>query len=104
MNDQGTGTAGDLDVLLLTTAALVDVARLDATLREHGDTYDHGGLVRRPEAALKDQAWKRALAGLRALGLAPASRGQVEPLTLPGPIDPLEALLRKRDRQREVGP
>jgi P27 family predicted phage terminase small subunit len=98
MADQGTAIPGDRDVLALTSGALVDVARLDAILRAQGATYEHGALIRpRPECMLRDQAWKRGLAGLKALGLAPSSRGLVEPVTAPAATDPLERLLRRRE-------
>jgi phage terminase small subunit len=103
MTQQGTATHGDIDALLLATSALADVARLDATLRDLGDTYERGGLIRpRPECVLRDQAWRRAALALRLLGLAPSARGQVEPVTPPASPDALEALLRRRERAQEA--
>jgi hypothetical protein len=88
-------------VLLLGAQAFTDFDTLRQFIEQHGLTYLKDGMIRpRPEVALYDQAWKRCLLALRALALSPSSRGQVEPLTDPEPVDPMEKLL----RAREAGP
>ncbi len=101
MDAQRLATRGDGAAILLAASARADFDRHRAFLREHGESYAHNGLIRvRPECALMADAWRRCLLALRALGLAPAARGTVEPLTPAAPPDAMESLLRAQEGGR----
>jgi phage terminase small subunit len=74
-------TEGDQPLIWLTATALTEVEGYDTLLRAEGVTYTSGQrAMRRPHPAvqLRSDAWRRALAGLKALGLSPTDRGKVD--------------------------
>jgi hypothetical protein len=97
---QGTASKADAAVYLLTARALAAATRYARLLAAEGETYALPSGIRyaRPEVALCADAWRRALTGLKVLGLAPTVRGSVEPLIPPGPTDALEQLLAQQER------
>jgi hypothetical protein len=73
-------TKADGPVLFLTAQALAEVDEHTAVLEAEGYVYVSGkrGMRRpHPSVALRDAAWRRALAGLRALGLSPTDRHRI---------------------------
>jgi P27 family predicted phage terminase small subunit len=91
-------TPGDVHVVELTAAALVEYDVLSATLLETGMTTERitqtGGTVYgiRPEVSARADAWRRALGGLQQLGMTPACRTKVTVLST-DERDPLERFL-----------
>ena len=82
----GVATMADGAVLSLTAQALAEVDAHTTTLEAEGYTYTSGRRAMRrphPSVALRDAAWRRALAGLRTLGLTPCDRARV---TVPEPV------------------
>ena len=74
-------TVADAGLLWLTAVAEVEVAEHTATLQAEGAVYVSGrrGMKRpHPCVQLRDAAWRRALAGRKALGLTPVDRGKVD--------------------------
>ena len=86
----GVATMADGALLSLTAQALAEVDEHTTTLEAEGYTYTSGRRAMRrphPSVALRDAAWRRALAGLRALGLSPTDRHRVTPAERPGFLD-----------------
>jgi hypothetical protein len=85
--DMGDGVAvADSGVIWLTAVALVEVEEHSATLAAEGSVYTSGrrGMKRpHPLVQLRDIAWRRALAGLKSLGLTPTDRARVEVIEPP---------------------
>ena len=80
-------------VLWLTAQALAEVDHYTGSLDVEGYVYISGKRgMRRPHPAvqLRDAAWRRALAGLRTLGLSPTDRHRVTPAEPPGFLDVVE--------------
>jgi phage terminase small subunit len=74
-------TEADAGVLELTARAQAEIEQLDALVEVEGLIYVSGARnMRRPHpaVALRADAQRRTLAGLRALGLTPVDRGKVE--------------------------
>ena len=76
-------TKADGPVLLLATCRLTDYLELSRDLATNGRTYETvtptGSTMRRqrPEVALRDGAWRDAMAALGQLGLTPSARSRV---------------------------
>jgi P27 family predicted phage terminase small subunit len=94
-------TKADGPVLLLAAYRLTDYQELSRDLEAHGRTYSTttttgSTMVRpRPELALRDAAWRDAMAALVQLGLTPSSRSRVSKVSNPDePGGELEAFLR----------
>jgi P27 family predicted phage terminase small subunit len=104
----GTLTAADVLALEQCARALADVERYAHVLATHGAVYEGrtrwGMTLRpRPEVNCLANAERALLSALKELGLTPATRNRVDTV---GPLpttDPLEVLLRRRERAREAG-
>ena len=86
----GVATLADGALLSLTAGALAEVDQHTAVIEAEGSVYISGKrAMRRPHPAvqLRDAAWRRALAGLRALGLSPTDRHRVTPAAPPAFLD-----------------
>lgn len=86
----GVVTKADASVIWLTAQALAEVDEYTVTLAAEGTVYASGRRgMRRPHPAvqLRDAAWRRALAGLRALGLSPTDRHRVMSTDAPRFLD-----------------
>jgi Phage terminase, small subunit len=92
-------TRADDMILELTAAALAEHHQAARVLIEQGASYEcktaAGAVMRRarPEQAIADAAWRRAVAGIRELGLTPAARTRidVDPPLLPSQAERLHA-------------
>jgi len=97
-------TRADETILELTAAALAEYHQAVRVLVEQGASYEcktaTGSVMRRarPEQAIADQAWRRAVAGIRELGLSPAARTRidVEPPAQPPHPDSLASFRAQR--------
>jgi P27 family predicted phage terminase small subunit len=93
-------TKADGPVLLLAACRLTDYQALSHDLEVNGRTYatttTTGSTMhrQRPEVALRDAAWRDAMAALVQLGLTPSSRSRVSKTAHPEtPEGELEAFL-----------
>jgi P27 family predicted phage terminase small subunit len=93
-------TKVDGPVLLLAACRLTDWQELTRDLEVNGRTYSTTTttgstmLRQRPEVALRDSAWRDAMAALVRLGLTPSSRSRVSKVANPDtPEGELEAFL-----------
>jgi P27 family predicted phage terminase small subunit len=91
----------DGPALLLAACRLTDYEALSRDLEVHGRTYStvtttgSTMLRQRPEVALRDAAWRDAMAALVQLGLTPSSRSRVSKAANPeNPEGELESFLR----------
>ena len=77
-------TMADDVILELTAEALAEYHQAVRVLLEQGASYEcktqAGAVMRRarPEQTIADAAWRRAVAGLRELGLSPAARTRID--------------------------
>lgn len=77
-------TMADDVILELTAEALAEYHQAVGVLLEQGASYEcktqAGAVMRRarPEQTIADAAWRRAVAGLRELGLSPAARTRID--------------------------
>ena len=93
-------TKADGPILLLAACRLTDYQDLSRDLTTNGRTYTTTTttgstmLRQRPEVALRDAAWRDAMAALVQLGLTPSSRSRVSKAGNPDtPESELEAFL-----------
>jgi P27 family predicted phage terminase small subunit len=93
-------TKADGPILLLAACRLTDYQDLSRDLTTNGRTYTTTTttgstmLRQRPEVALRDAAWRDAMAALVQLGLTPSSRSRVSKADNPDtPESELEAFL-----------
>jgi len=95
-------TLADESVLELASSALAEYRVAERVVIEEGSSYActtaSGAELRRarPEVQIAAEAWRRALAGLKELGLSPASRSKID-VEAPLPANDLDRFRAQRD-------